>query len=70
MVIHEEDFRETLRALVEARGTQAAAARKLGVSESYFSDLLAGRRAPSARVLALLGLRRAVVSTTARKETR
>ncbi len=51
-----------LRALVETHGTQRAVAKRLGYSEVYVSDLLAGRRAFSDAMLAKLGLRRTIVA--------
>lgn len=50
-----------LRHAVEDAGSQKALAQRLGISTSYVSDLLAGKRKISARILAKLGLR-AVVS--------
>jgi hypothetical protein len=50
-----------LEQFVARHPTQAAAAVALGLSQSYLCDLLAGRRAFSDRVLALLGLKRVVV---------
>lgn len=49
---------ERLRQLVADYGSQAAAARALGVSQPYVHDLLHGRRLFSAAMLARLGMRR------------
>lgn len=51
----------TLRAHVKAFGTQNRVAVVLGVSPTYIGDLLAGRRPFSARMLAALGLEKAIV---------
>jgi DNA-binding transcriptional regulator YdaS (Cro superfamily) len=56
------DPKAWLRALVGRHGTQKAAAKALGVSPAYLSDMLMGRRDISERILAKLGLRRAVVA--------
>jgi DNA-binding transcriptional regulator YdaS (Cro superfamily) len=61
-VSKEIDPKARLRAYVGQHPTQAAAAKALGLSAAYLSDMLAGRREASARVLAMLGLRRAVVA--------
>lgn len=53
--------KQRLRELKEQHGTQKDAARVLGVTPQYFSDLLAGRRTYSNRLLHLLGLRREIV---------
>jgi DNA-binding transcriptional regulator YdaS (Cro superfamily) len=53
-----------LRALIVAHGSQRAAAKALGISEVYLSDLKHGRRPMSAKVLAKLGLQRIVVQRT------
>ncbi len=50
-----------LHRLVERLGSQAAAAKSLQLSTSYFSDLLLARRDLSDRVLRKLNLRRVVV---------
>ena len=56
------DPKAWLRALVGQHGTQKAAAKALGVSPAYLGDMLMGRRDISERILAKLGLRRAVVT--------
>ena len=50
-----------IRAQVVVCGTAAAAARALGISPQYLSDILSRRRDPSDRVCRGLGLRREVV---------
>lgn len=47
---------ELLRAAVDKAGTQTAFAKKHGVSIAYVNDVLQGRRAPGAKILAALGL--------------
>ena len=53
-----------LRALVAAEGSQRAAAKRLGITDGYICDILAGRREFSASMLAKLGLRRTVIEAT------
>lgn len=52
-----DDVLTRLRRRVLRAGTQAAAARQLGVTRGYLSDILARRRDPGPRVLAALRLR-------------
>lgn len=47
-----------LTLLVRAAGTQQACARQIGISQSYLSDILLGRRRVPPRVLRRLGLQR------------
>ena len=67
---------ERLEAFVtDSGGMQRHAAAKLGITPQYLCDLLNGRRTFSERILAKLGLRRAVVESrrparAAQKETR
>jgi len=49
---------EVLHQLVEALGSQTAAARHLGVGRQYFRDLMSGRRGISGRVAKALGFRK------------
>ena len=56
------DARARLKTLVEQAGSQRAAAREIGVGESYIGDLLHGRRKFSDFMLAKLGLRRTVIA--------
>ena len=58
----ETDPRQALRRLVYTHRTQTATARHLGISASYLSDMLAGKRDVSEPILRVLGLRRAVVT--------
>jgi transcriptional regulator with XRE-family HTH domain len=49
--------------IIEAHGTQKAAAQFLGVSQQYLTDLLRGRRDPGKKILDKLGLESSVVYT-------
>ena len=51
-----------LQQVVKRHKTQRATAVALDLGESYVSDLLSGRRAPSEAVLAKLNLRRVIVN--------
>ncbi len=51
---------EALQAEVAKTGSQAAAAKKLGITGAYVSDLLAGKREPGGKVLRALGFLRVV----------
>lgn len=57
---------DRLRAVVAREGTQRQAARWLGVTEAYVSDLMNGRRKFSDRILGKLGLERQVVEKMGR----
>ena len=52
---------EALTELIEVLGSQAAAARHIGIARQYLSDLLSGRRAISGSVAKALGFRKRVV---------
>ena len=53
---------DALRQAIEASGlSQRTYAQNIGVSQAYVSDVLAGKRSASERVLSALGLRRIVV---------
>ncbi len=54
--------RRHLAAFVSLHKTQTAAAVALGVSPSYLSDLLSGRRAVTLALMARLGLKQIVVN--------
>jgi transcriptional regulator with XRE-family HTH domain len=45
-----------LKRMAEGEGSQAALAKKLGISPSYLSDVLHGLRSPGASLLDPLGL--------------
>ena len=51
-----------IKALVKRAGTQVKAAKRLGVSQQYLCDILAGRRKVSAAMLKKLGLLTVIVS--------
>lgn len=55
------DPREALRVFIEEAGSARAAGRSLGCSASYVLDVRHGRRPPSARLLAGLGLESVIV---------
>lgn len=54
----EQEFREFLRGKVKEMGTQRAVARWIGISDVYFSDILASRRGVPCSVLERLGYER------------
>lgn len=56
---------EEIKAHIDAfyEGKQAAFAKATGFSTSYISDVLAGHRPPSEKLLNLFGLKRAVVKS-------
>lgn len=49
-----------LSAMVEEAGNQKELARVLGVSQAFLSDVLAGNREPTERILAPMGLAREI----------
>ena len=51
-----EQFIIRLREMASEMGSQKALAEKLGVTQSYLSDVLNGRREPGPKMLAALGL--------------
>ena len=55
-----------MRRLIRVHGTQAAAARAILVSATYFSDVLNSRRAPGEGFLKALGMK--LVKVYKRKE--
>lgn len=57
----EEDARVRIRQLADQAGGVCALASLLGVSPSYVSDVLSGRRAPGPRFLAVVGLKKVVL---------
>lgn len=50
--------RKVLGDLARAAGSQQAAAVRLGVSATHFSDVVRGRQRPGPKILAALGLSR------------
>jgi transcriptional regulator with XRE-family HTH domain len=61
MALKEVDPRQRLRKVVARYPTQQDAAAALGIAPSYLSDMLAGKRNVSDRILAWIGLRPTVV---------
>lgn len=59
-----------LRQMVKKEGTQKAAANKIGISASHFSDVLRGSRKLSPAVLEQLGFVRVIVHVKAEKAER
>lgn len=55
------DPRELLREAIEAEGSAAAVARRMGLSTAYVQDVRHGRRPAGDRLLAGLGLERRIV---------
>ncbi len=53
--------RDRLEQACKAAGSQQAFAVRAGVSQQFVCQVLSGARAPSARILAALGLERVVV---------
>ena len=54
------DVLTTLRREVKAAGSQKALAERLGVSNTYLCDVLAGRRDPGDKILVPLGVEKVV----------
>jgi len=52
---------QVLREFVARHGSQIAAARALGISQPYMSDIMNGRRDLSERIMKSLGLERVIV---------
>jgi transcriptional regulator with XRE-family HTH domain len=52
---------EDILRLVHALGTRRDAAKRLGVSGAYLSDVLNGKREPAGKLLTTLGYRRVLV---------
>jgi len=52
---------QVLREFVARYGSQIAAARALGISQPYMSDIMNGRRDLSERIMKSLGLERVIV---------
>lgn len=54
-----------LRAFIQQHGTQREAAKALGISEPYLTDILQGNRKFSERILSQLNLKRVIVKGAA-----
>lgn len=64
-VIYSADHvRAELRAKAKQLGGQQDLAAAIGVSKSFLCDILAGRRAPTGKVIKFLGLERRTVYVT------
>ena len=50
------DIQAELRTWIATYGNQSAAAQKMGVTPSYFGEVLQGRRLPGPKILRALGL--------------
>lgn len=68
--LSEAEVRQTVHDRVVRAGSMRAAAREFGVTVSYVSDLLNGRRAPGPKILGPLGLERIKMVVYRRKEVR
>lgn len=55
-MLTEQDVMERLRVAVAAAGSQKAYAERIGVSQTYLSDVLIGNRTPGQKILDALGL--------------
>lgn len=55
-MLTERDVLDRLRAAVAVAGSQKAYAERIGVSQTYLSDVLTGNRAPGEKILTALGL--------------
>lgn len=63
----EEEAIGLLRQAIELAGSQSRFAEKNDIPQSYVSDVLNGNRRPSDRILACIGLRRALVQIEAQQ---
>lgn len=55
-MLTEQNVIDRLRAAVAAAGSQKAYAERIGVSQTYLSDVLTGNRSPGEKILAALSL--------------
>lgn len=58
------DIKEILQGFVRIEGNQTKAAQKLGITSSYLSDVLNGKRSPGPSILSKIGLDSVVVYVT------
>lgn len=56
----EDEVRQEVRRICEARGTQKAYADEIGVTAAYLHDFLNEKRGPGPSILKALGLRKVV----------
>jgi transcriptional regulator with XRE-family HTH domain len=54
--MNQQQFIKRLQQLIAEKGTQKEAARYLGISAAYLSDILAGKRTAGPKILNKLGL--------------
>lgn len=66
-LLDERRMRLRIAALTRKYRSQKVAAKKWGISEAYLCDILQGRRAPGAKILAAIGYQR-VTSYTKQEE--
>lgn len=59
-ILSPAEVRERIQAACVEAGSQIAFAERAGVSTSFLSNVLAGRRTPGAKLLRLMGLQKAV----------
>jgi predicted transcriptional regulator len=67
--ITESDLYDLIQCMIYEQGSQAAVAKKLGISTAYLNDYLSGRRAAGAKILAALELRRVISYESTTKYT-
>lgn len=67
-IIHRDDVVKLLERLCQKLGSQKALAEKLGVSPSYISDVLSGRRDISESLARKLGLKVVIGYTPIKQE--
>lgn len=67
-IIHRDDVVKLLERLCQKLGSQKALAEKLGVSPSYISDVLSGRRDISESLARKLGLKVVIGCTPIKQE--
>ncbi len=60
-VLGKDEVLEMISSLVLEKGSQAEAAKHLGISGAYLGDILKNNREPGAKVLDALGLERITV---------
>jgi transcriptional regulator with XRE-family HTH domain len=63
-----DEVREQLREQLKAHGSLTAYARAIGITATYLSDILAGKRDPTDRVCEAIGLTRLTVYVPKQEE--
>ena len=66
--MNRQDVINQLKALVDEYGSQKALADEMGITASYLSDILNGKRDPGKSVLDWLGLERSAVLVYTKKK--